>query len=159
MKLLLCLVVISGNAGFPQTINLSDVRNLYCHAALVKQDAQQLSRLLIKVDSNAEPVLFCYKGANEMISARYSLNPVSKLEKFSKGKQMMITAINRDTLNLEMRFIRYSIQSNLPAFLGYHEELNGDKRFLTENISKSNDSELRQMINNYLSIQSKQKTN
>jgi hypothetical protein len=50
-----------------------------------------------------------------------------------------------------MHFIRYSIQSNLPAFLGYHDELDKDKRFLLDNTKTSKDPELQEMIFNYFS--------
>lgn len=107
---------------------------------------------MLQMDSEtAAPVLICYKGANEMIQAKYTLNPISKLEKFNKGKELIKKAFSRDTLNLEMRFIRYSIQSNLPAFLGYHDDLGKDKQFLLDNTINTKDLELKEMIFNYLS--------
>ncbi|NNU33869.1 hypothetical protein HK413_06425 [Mucilaginibacter sp. S1162] len=50
-----------------------------------------------------------------------------------------------------MRFIRFSIQNNLPAFLDYHDELDSDKHYLMVNTKNSNDPELKEMIFNYLS--------
>jgi len=50
-----------------------------------------------------------------------------------------------------MRFIRFSIQSNLPSFLGYHDNLEQDKRYLLDNTKTSKDPELQEMIFNYLS--------
>jgi len=92
-----------------------------------------------------------------MIQAKYSLNPIIKLEKFNRGKELITKALNRDTLSLEMRFIRYSIQSNLPAFLGFHDEMYTDKRFLVDNVKISNDPELKEMIINYLSATNPEK--
>jgi hypothetical protein len=66
-------------------------------------------------------------------------------------KNSIKKAIARDPLNLEMRFIRYSIQSNLPAFLGYRDELDTDKQFLLDKTRYSKDLELKEMILNYLS--------
>ena len=86
-----------------------------------------------------------------MIQAKYTLNPVNKLDRFNKGKELIRTAFSRDTLNLEMRFIRFSIQSNLPSFLGYRGNLDQDKRFLLNNTKTSKDTELQEMIFNYLS--------
>jgi hypothetical protein len=151
MTVLMWLFLLRLEAFAPQTLELHQIRSLYHRAAEVKTDALQLNNLLLQADSNAAPVIICYKGANEMIQAKYALNPVSKLEKFNKGKELIKKAIGRDTLNLEMRFIRYSIQSNLPAFLGYHDELGKDKQFLLDNTRDNQDAELKEMIVNYLS--------
>jgi DNA mismatch repair ATPase MutL len=59
-------------------------------------------------------------------------------------------AFGRDSLNLEIRFIRFAIQRNLPSFLRYHDELERDKQFLLINTRYSNDPELKEMILNYL---------
>ncbi|BAU53734.1 hypothetical protein [Mucilaginibacter gotjawali] len=152
MTVILWLTLLQIKIPGVQTIDLSTVRHLYQRAPVVKQDAGQLNRLMLQVDSDTDaPVLLCYKGANEMIQAKYTLNPIIKLQKFNKGKKLIINAVNRDSLSLEIRFIRYSIQSNLPDFLGFHDELYTDKRFIDDNINNSKDAQLKEMIFNYLS--------
>jgi hypothetical protein len=147
MKVLLCLCLLHGNIQEKQPVNINKIRDLYCSAPLVKQDAKQLDQLMlgVNVDTDA-PLLVCYKGASQMIDAKYSLNPYVKFEDFNKGKELMTKAISRDTLSLEMRFIRYSIQSNLPGFLGYHDELSSDKTFLLVNTRLASDPRLKEMI-------------
>ena len=152
MKLLwwICFMQL-GNQAL-QVADISRIRQLYISAPGNKQAAIQLNQLMLQVDSgSAAPVLVCYKGANEMIEAKYAPSPIVKFKKFNMGKELITKAINRDTLNLEMRFIRYSIQSNLPAFLPFHDELNDDKRFLLKNTNDCKDPELKSMIFNYLS--------
>ena len=151
MKILVWLLALPISALGLQTFDLQRIRGLYQHAAEIKQDAVQLDKLMLQVDSSAAPVIICYKGANEMIQAKYSLNPFVKLNKFNKGKELIRKAFSQDTLNLEMHFIRYAIQINLPAFLNYHDELNEDKRYLLNNTKESKDPELQEMIFNYLS--------
>ncbi|MCO5949859.1 hypothetical protein [Mucilaginibacter flavidus] len=153
MKVLLLIYLLQMNTQAVQTLDIGTIRKLYHSAANVKQDALHLNQLMLGVDNTAPPVLVCYKGANEMIQAKYALNPIVKLTKFNKGKALLIKAIGRDTLNLEMRFIRYSIQSNLPAFLNYNDELDADKRFLVDNTKNNRDPELREIIYNYLTTQ------
>lgn len=134
-----------------QNMDIGKIRQLYINAAGNKQEALQLDQLMVPVDTDsASPLLICYKGANEMIQAKYALSPIVKFKKFNKGKALITKAISRDTLNLEMRFIRYSIQSNLPAFLPFHNELDDDKRFLQKNTNDCKDPDLKNMIFNYL---------
>ena len=151
MKMLVWFLGLQITALGLQTFDLHQIRGLYHHAAEAKQDAIQLNKLMLEVDSSALPVIVCYKGANEMIQAKYSMNPITKLNKFNKGKYLIEKAFSRDTLNLEMHFIRYALQINLPDFLGYHQELNKDKHFLLDNTKASQDPELQQIIFNYLS--------
>lgn len=152
MKNLVWLYLLPFSALAVHTFDLHQIRVLYKNGPEVKQEALQLNQFMLQVDSGkAAPVLVCYKGANEMIQAKYTVNPISKLEKFNKGKELIKKAFSRDTVNLEMHFIRYSIQSNSPAFLGYHDDLGKDKQFLLDNTRDNKDPELKEMIFNYLS--------
>ncbi len=151
MKNLVWLLLLSFGAFAIQTLDIHQIRILYRSAAEFKQDASQLNKLLLQVDSSALPVLVCYKGANEMIQAKYAINPITKLARFNRGKDLIQKAFSRDSLSLEMHFIRYTIQSNLPAFLNYRDELSKDKHFLLDNTKASKDPELQEMIFNCLS--------
>lgn len=152
MKILAWLLLLPLGVVAIQTLDLHQIRVLYHLAVESKEGALQLNRLMLQVDTSALPVLVCYKGANEIIQAKYSVNPITKLDKFNKGKALIQKAFNRDTLSLEIRFIRYSIQSNLPAFLGYRNELDKDKQFLLNNTKASNDPELQAIIFKYLEL-------
>jgi hypothetical protein len=138
MKVLLVWLFFMPGTLAAQTFNLRQIRALNHQAPENKRSASDLNKMVMQIDSvTAAPVLVCYKGANEMIQAKYSLNPIEK-------------AFGRDSLNLEIRFIRFAIQRNLPSFLRYHDELERDKQFLLINTRYSNDPELKEMILNYL---------
>ena len=139
--------------SFQQTSikNISEIRRLYSVAALQKDSAGRLAELLLPVDTaTALPLLLCYKGANEMITAKYVVSPIAKLNRFKKGKIWIENAISRDTLATEMRYLRFSIQTNLPSFLGYQNNIIADKLFLLNQIDKTKDQELKKMMLNYL---------
>ncbi len=136
----------------PQPGELTEIRRLYARAPLFKADAQQFNKLLLSVDSSSAPVLCCYKGAAEMIAAKYAINPIIKLQRFNAGKAWISAAVKRDTLALEMRFVRFSIQSNLPVFLGYREDIGTDKDFLLRHVRNCADPELKKMIINYITV-------
>ncbi|OOQ56645.1 hypothetical protein [Mucilaginibacter pedocola] len=150
MKLILFSVFLLSGLMWSQPADISKVRQLYQRAAISATDARILKNLLVDVDSNSTPSLYCYKGAVEMVQAKYSINPMVKLESFSRGKAWIEHAISKDTANLEMRFIRFSIQSNLPAFLNYRAATGMDRRFLLEHLQVTPDTELKTMIVNYL---------
>lgn len=90
-----------------------------------------------------------------MIQAKYAFNPFVKYERFKSGKALIEQAFQRDSTNLEIRLIRYSIQSNLPGFLGYHSDLNKDKLFIQKHLDDCPDTELKRLIMSYPSLTSK----
>ena len=150
MKLLLFFTVLFGAAAVIDYPGLTEVRELYYKAAADKQAAVKLSLLLSPVDTGSLPLFVCYKGASEMMKAKYAVNPFNKLTAFKSGKVLIEKSIKRDTANIEMRFIRFSIQSNLPDLLGYNTSLTADKMMLLAKISSTADTSLKRIVINYL---------
>lgn len=150
MRLIIWILLVPGLHCPQETIKLSEVRSLYQHAAFSKQSSKQFSDLMNKVDSSFTLILQCYRGASLMMDAKYAINPFVKWSKFNAARGVIEAAISRDSVNLEMRFIRYSLQKNLPLFLGYNHELLVDKRFLEETNKSNGDIPLKQIINQCL---------
>lgn len=89
--------------------------------------------------------------------AKHYLNPISKLKTFNNGKKILESAIEKDKLNPELKFLRLSIQENSPSFLGYHNNIKEDKLFLIKCLPTITDDELKKIITSYLNH--KKKTN
>ncbi|MCC6577122.1 MAG: hypothetical protein IT228_07245 [Flavobacteriales bacterium] len=66
-----------------------------------------------------DPLLLGYQGAVRMARGRHAFDPLSRLVHFNGGKAMLEKAIASDRSNTELRFLRLTIQVNVPAFLGY----------------------------------------
>ena len=132
------------------TVDEQELRSLYWQAANSRDAADQLLKVLSSVDDQSEPLLVCYKGAAEMLQAKYLMNPFSKLSRFQKGKTLIESAIKRDPEHLEMRFLRFSIQCNLPSFLGYKDWIETDKRMLIDKVGSLGDTAFRQNVIKYL---------
>jgi hypothetical protein len=130
---------------------LKQIRSLYNQSAVSREAARQLQQLLTGGDANADPLLMCYRGAVEMIQAKYVFDPLSKFRSFKKGKVLIEEAIARDQNGVEMRYLRFSIQTNLPRFLSYYKQIDPDKKFLLSKIGRLNDKELKRLIIKYLS--------
>ena len=130
---------------------LSELRRLFSLAAIKQDAAKKLSELLAEVGTSSQPVYVCYKGVAKMIQAKYALNPINKLSLFNKGKALIERAIKTDTTNVEMRFLRLTIQNNLPVILGYKNNIVLDKTYLENKINNENDNELKHIISRYLS--------
>jgi uncharacterized protein YcsI (UPF0317 family) len=124
------------------------VRDLYERAAIKEAAQIKLNNLLLEKPQSA--LSTGYKGANLMVSAKYAFNPIKKLSRFNKGKDLMEQALKRDPQNLELRYIRFTIQTNLPGFLGYSANVNNDKEFLINKLGTIADVDLKNRIVAYL---------
>lgn len=132
------------------TLDLTKVRDAYEHASKNESIAKELYAI---VDAHAakSTTLMGYKGAVTMMLARFQFNPINKLEYFNNGKTILEKAINRDADNIELIFIRFSVQSYAPSFLKYNKELTRDKYFLLTNIKEVSDKDLQKRIVKFLS--------
>lgn len=149
MRALLILLFI-GNWSSKDAPELSTLRKLYYRAAVESSASTSLSKELKSVGPDSAPILLCYKGAAFMMEAKYAFNPITKLSRFSKGKKAIEEAIAKEPSNMEMRFIRFSIQTNLPGFLGYQGHIDSDKKKLLAGVANVTDKVLRENITAYL---------
>ncbi|TDQ11595.1 hypothetical protein [Pedobacter metabolipauper] len=131
-------------------LELSELRDLFYRSATDKDSAEQFSRLLSPVHTKSSPLLVCYKGVAEMMEAKYGYNPFSKFSRFKKGRSYIEHAIKQDPENPEMRFLRFSIQTNLPSILGYNDDIDKDKLFLLSKVNELTDVNLKQNVIGYL---------
>jgi len=153
MKLFMFLLVFLhvGSSDGKPIPGLTEIRSLYDESAKNKAAAEQLHKLLSEVNDQSAPVLVCYKGVAEMIQAKYVFSPVSKWSSFKKGKKLIEASLLRDTAGIEMRYLRFTIQTNLPGFLGYKHNIEEDKKFLLNRLDNINDRTLKLNVVKYLS--------
>lgn len=134
-----------------QEISTSRIRTLYKLAAEQREAAEKMLVLLEPYGRDA-PLYLGYKAAAHMMMAKHVGNPFSKMSHFNKGKEMFSSAIESDKDNIELRFLRFSVQSEAPGFLGYNDELEEDKKMILKGLGTLDEDELKKMIVNYLLV-------
>lgn len=147
MKIILWLIAA---AVFFSPPSLPELRELYQKSAKSEAAAKSFLNSISAVNDKSAPVLICYKGVAEIVQARYLINPLSKLNSFKKGKEILESGVAKDPRNLEARYLRFTIQTNVPRFLNYSSEIPADKKMLIDNVVSLKDKELKQMIVTYL---------
>jgi hypothetical protein len=144
---ILSILVITFLAGYPDC-NMAELRQLYECAPLNKIKTQELlSCSKACLDNNT---VKGYYGAGKIIMAKHYVNPISKLNAFKEGKGILEAAITADYRSAELRFLRISIQSNLPSYLGYKLNIEEDKQYLKECLPFIQESQLKSIIKHYL---------
>jgi tetratricopeptide (TPR) repeat protein len=114
---------------FMNTTDLEQVRKAYFSATDSERKTESLLKEVRK-KSVADPVYRAYEGACEAILAKYMWSPYSKLAQVNKAKDLFRKAIEAAPDNAEIRFLRFSVQHNLPDFLRNESDFQADKKFL-----------------------------
>ena len=148
MKFLLFLI-FSISSFSSQTPGIQEVRTLYLLAAEEEDQAEALLDLTDASDQN-EPIYLGYEAAGHMMMAKHVGNPFSKMSHFKKGKEKLGDAITAAPENVELRFLRFSVQAEAPGFLGYQDNLEEDKALLLSRTPEIEDMQLKKMILDYL---------
>ena len=149
MKFFLVAVFLSGLTAMPEDL-LLEVRTNISQSFQDEEICNALYEKISKADISGDFLLTGYKGALEIAKARHFFNPFKKLSYFKSGRSILEEAIAQDTSNIELRFLRLTIQANVPGFLGYNEQLQADKAFITKNIGSVENDEFRNTITSFI---------
>lgn len=146
MKLMIAFVSALLLTG---SVDLSEVRKSYPEAANTKANAKAFHELLSGVsDSDQNKVLVAYKGCAETLLSKYANNLSGKIKHMKAGAKLLDAAVAADPDNVEIRMIRLSVQENVPAIVGYKDNIKEDKAILEFNWEKT--GSLKDYIKNFI---------
>src|SRR5690606_4596858 len=127
-------------------LTLDQVRNNYTKAV----NDKQVCELMIKEleNSSNNDVSLAYLDAFQTIWANHVINPLSKYNTFVKGKKNIEKAVKSSPNNIEIRFLRYSVQKNAPSFLGYNDNITEDLNYIKKHKNTVDNMVLKKLISN-----------
>ena len=146
-KLLAFLFIISfTHMSLPaKSIDLDYLRKNYDKAV---SDKELCSNMIDELKAEKDNSIYlAYLGGLQTIWANHTMNPISKLRTFNEGKGNLERAVERASDNIEIRFIRLSVQKNAPTFLGYYQQIEMDQAFINKNKDSVTSASLLQLIN------------
>lgn len=117
------------------------LRALFATANTVEADNEKLLELTETAVLKKNPLEYAYHAGGLMSMANHAYWPGTKLTYFNEGKVKLEKAVNFAFQNVEIRFIRYAIQKNAPAMLGYDSKLQQDKEFILKKMNATDWSE------------------
>ena len=102
----------------------------------------------LKDVKNPDPLLKGYIGASNFARARYA--PLIDKRSFLKtGTLLLEEAIKEKPNTTELIFLRLTIQTKLPSFLGYNDNIESDKKFVLEHYNTT-PSPLKERIGRFI---------
>lgn len=114
------------------SVDLDVVRANYNKLVSNKELCEKIIAELTETKDNSATHM-AYLGGVQTIWANHVFSPISKLNTFKEGKKNIEQAIKKEPDNVELRFIRLSVQKNAPSFLGYKSNINEDTEFIKKN--------------------------
>jgi len=147
MKLVVLLLFIAiGNS----ISEVEEVRNTFPKITSIEQ-ANYFIELL---EENETVEAKSYTAVMFFMKSKLVKFPLTKYNYFKKGKKQLGSLINSNKSNVEIRYLRFLLQSEMPKFLGYHKNIEDDYLLIINGIELSNlksDFKIR-ILNNMLLV-------
>ena len=135
-KLLFFIVFLCCLLGQVHAQSLSSQEYVGIRKAIVQAvDSERITdSLLQKLSpfSDNNPLLMGYVATLQALKSKHHWNPYLKLKYLQLATKKMNMAVAGAPMNLEIRFMRFSIQHYTPSFLGYSKQLAEDRQVLVK---------------------------
>ncbi len=129
------------------------VRKAYVQATNSEKANDALLKELDNLTQQA-PIFMAYRAACEGLQAKYVFNPYKKVMYVKQAQKLFSTAVQNSPQNIEVRFLRFSMEHNLPSFLGLSAHLQDDIQTIIINFDTEEnlqiDTATRQLIGSFL---------
>ena len=135
--------------SFSQTITVDALRREY---PSINKDSASCAKLYKKILKVTIPdnTTDAYKGAITIVMAGFVKGKELKLSLFLNGKKMLEKSIASDTSDIELRFLRFTVQTNCPKILGYNKKINSDKNFILKHYSSVTNPAIKNLFHSFL---------
>lgn len=133
MKKVLFFTIVILFSSFKAAAPLESARLLF--TKLDKGEKYVDSLINISGRYVSSPVMQSYNGAANTAKAQYVGNVFSKYSQAKKGLGIMNKAASRSPKNVEVRFVRYCTESNIPSVMPFSSHVKEDKSFIINNLS------------------------
>lgn len=142
MKYILLLLLFVNHSNAQS--DFKDLRKVFILSTDSYLKCTQLNEMTIdKV--TISPIYHSYNIVSKILQSKHLRNPVKKIKVFKENTKRLDSLLVFHPNILEIRFLRYSIQSNAPKILGYTNFVNDDYDFIMQNILNA-DEELKKFI-------------
>lgn len=146
VKRLIFVFILTGILGAAHAAdNPANIRKQLMRALESREVTDSLYKSLTAV-KNKTPLITGYIGAVQALKAVHVFNPFTKLKYLNQAEKTFAQAIAAEPHNIEIRFMRFSVEHNVPGFLGYGKHLEADRQEIISQLKKKNyktaDSEL-----------------
>ncbi|MEP1035450.1 hypothetical protein [Ekhidna sp.] len=129
--------------------SISEIRSEF-HAVVLNPNESKDFHNYLKDIENPSSTVKAYQAVSEALLAQVVWNPFSKLKQVVKYDKQMAAAVEEDSQNIEIRFLRLAIEYNLPSFLGMSGHLEEDVDKIVNDLSEVSQMQVNPMFGQYI---------
>lgn len=134
----ICLFTVIHSWSIAATMNdINVIRVVFNEAIEDGEKAKVLFEKLSELKPANNTLQFAYLGATEALLAKHSYNPFSKLTYVNSALNKLNQSVALNENNIEIRYMRFSVEANMPAYLGYSKHIDADKSIILKGLSSS----------------------
>ncbi|WP_443944709.1 hypothetical protein ACJVDH_17590 [Pedobacter sp. AW1-32] len=121
-------------------LSVKEVAVLKLDLVKAVENSKLTDSLLFRLDKlkDKTALITAYTGTLEALKAKHAWNPYTKIKYVSRSLKTMKKAIEMDSENMEIRFMRFSIEHFTPSFLGFSKELAEDREEIVKHYQQQN---------------------
>ena len=124
------LLLINGHHVY----STSEIKKLFLDAVNSEKNTLELLAILEKQNPPNTDIRFAYWGATETLMGKHATSPFTKLSWLDKGLLRLNQAVQASPNLPEPRYLRISVESQVPSFLGRSKHLMEDKKIVLEQL-------------------------
>ncbi len=135
MKQIICiaLFIFLGLTSFSNDKKVAEIRGIFYALSLDSENTEKELAALREI-KNPSGIIIAYEAAMEALMAKVEWNPFMKVSHVKESQEIFDRAIAVDPDNVEIRFLRFSVEWHLPKWLGLSKHMQDDKDFLMANL-------------------------
>jgi hypothetical protein len=145
LKIVVYLLIGFISVSFIHVDEILELRTSFQKALTSSKSATDLNTLTAKQETAIKKA---YHGVSYTLLGKHATNPIKKLEYLKKGLPILNQAVQDKPLDVEIRFLRFSVEENVPSFVQIERHVSTDKYFLVNNLKPSHT--YYEFIKNYL---------
>ncbi|WP_459209522.1 hypothetical protein [Aquimarina rhabdastrellae] len=137
MKLL--IILFCSICSFQQ-VDKTQIRELYKVAHLNAEKTEELYAITKDaVIKENEALLKVYYGAALTLKAKFAKTRKDKIKFFKEGAKLIEEVVAKHPNDIEIRFVRLSVQENAPRITRYKKNIKEDKLYIEQNLQNSSE--------------------
>jgi len=154
MKNVFLLLILFSAAGKADN-EVPFYRKLFIASVENAEVARIFDKKTSTINEQSPPLLMGFRAMCYMVLCKHTPNFFNRLSYFNKGRNLLETSLQKEPNNPELIFFRFSVQTHVPALLGYSGSIKPDKDFLINYLretssTKNKDVDLYNNIKQYL---------
>ncbi|WP_419700949.1 hypothetical protein [Mucilaginibacter sp. NFX135] len=117
--------------------NLKNIRRQLREAINDSKTTDSLYKSLNSI-KNRTGIIDGFIAGVQALKAKHAWNPYSKIKYIKNCEKTFEKAIEVDPHNIEIRFMRFSVEDSVPGFLGYNKNIATDSKEIITQLGKKN---------------------